>query len=233
MIRLGGVSRFSTVDWPGRLAAVLFVQGCPWRCGYCHNPGLQTRDAAGIPWEEVLAWLPGRVGLLDGVVFSGGEPLLDGALPNTVRQVKAMGFATGLHTAGIYPDRLAAVLPLMDWVGLDVKAPLDGSGHYQRITGSFAAGRQTGASLALVQAAHEARGLDYECRTTWHPSLFEDGALLRLSGQLRDAGVRRWILQMARPTPQWRPEEQGAVLPEAVKNQLRREWPELEIRAAA
>ena len=64
---------YSTVDWPGTLAAVVFIAGCPWRCHYCHNPELQTR-AARYDWREVRAFLATRQGLLDAVVFSGGEP---------------------------------------------------------------------------------------------------------------------------------------------------------------
>ena len=71
-LRIGGVTPFSTTDWPGRLAAVLFLQGCPWRCGYCHNPHLQPAiGPAARDYPSTLAWLEGRRGLLDAVVFSG------------------------------------------------------------------------------------------------------------------------------------------------------------------
>lgn len=235
-LRLGGISRFSTADWPGRLAAVLFIQGCPWRCGYCHNPDLQLRDAKGAQQPacaEVLAWLPSRRGLLDGVVFSGGEPLLDAALPDAMKRVKFLGFAIGLHTAGIYPERLAAVLPQLDWVGLDIKAALDDAGSYHRITRSPAAWRDAQRSLSLVQAAHETHGLDYECRTTWHPSLFHSDELLRLSHQLRNAGAQRWVLQMARATANWKPVGEGPALPDKLKQQLLSDWPALEIRVGS
>ena len=72
---------------------MVFVQGCPWRCGYCHNPQLQSRDeAAGPSWREVMAWLPRRVGLIDAVVFSGGEPTLDPALKRETIVVPSHGF---------------------------------------------------------------------------------------------------------------------------------------------
>lgn len=206
-LTLGGLCRFSSVDWPGRLCAVLFVQGCPWRCGYCHNPGLQARQPAGPGWDEVLAWLPSRRGLLDGVVFSGGEPLLDTALPEALRRVRELGFATGLHTAGIYPDRLRAVLPLLDWVGLDLKAALDEAGSYGRISAAPGAWQDASSSLALVLDAHRQRALAYECRTTWHPDWLDTEELLRLAGQLREREVRHWVLQEARPTAGWQPRE--------------------------
>ena len=73
MLRVGGLTRLSASDYPGKLAAVVFCQGCAWRCGYCHNPELQpARGAYEIPWADVLAFLEKRRGLLDAVVFSGG-----------------------------------------------------------------------------------------------------------------------------------------------------------------
>ena len=129
-LQVGGLTPFTSIDYPGQLAAVVFVQGCPWRCGYCHNPHLQPRgQPAGPRWGEVLAFLRQRAGLLDAVVFSGGEPTLDPALPQAIAEVRALGFKVGLHSAGIYPQRLQAVLPLVDWVGLDIKAPLADDGR--------------------------------------------------------------------------------------------------------
>ena len=85
-LRVGGLTPLSTSDWPGMLAAVVFCQGCPWRCGYCHNPGLiPARGDNEIPWEDVLAFLRRRQGLLDGVVFSGGEPTAQAGLLDAMR----------------------------------------------------------------------------------------------------------------------------------------------------
>ena len=124
-LRVGGITPLTSIDFPGRLAAVLYGQGCPWRCGYCHNPELlDATTPAAVPWPEVLAFLKSRQGLLDGVVFSGGEPTLQAALPAALAEVRALGFQTALHTGGMYPERLHALLPLLDWVGLDIKGPL-------------------------------------------------------------------------------------------------------------
>ena len=133
MLRVGGLTRCSATDYPGKLAAVVFCQGCAWRCGYCHNPELQPpRGREEIAWPEVLAFLERRRGLLDAVVFSGGEPTQQRGLAYAMRAVKALGYLVGLHTAGIVPRRLAAVLPLVDWVAMDVKARLD---EHERVTG--------------------------------------------------------------------------------------------------
>jgi len=157
MLRVGGLTRCSATDYPGRLAAVVYCQGCAWRCGYCHNPELQpARGAREIPWPEVLAFLERRRGLLDAVVFSGGEPTQQPGLAQAMRDVKAMGFLAGLHTAGIVPRRLAEVLPLVDWVAMDVKAPLECHEHVTRVRGSAARARR---SLELLRASGVAREL--------------------------------------------------------------------------
>ena len=112
-LAVAGLVPLSTVDWPGKLAAVVFLQGCPWDCGYCQNPDLRDCTTAGtVTWEDVLALLRRRRGLLDGVVFSGGEATRQRALIPAIREVRELGFAVGLHTAGAYPARLADLLPL-------------------------------------------------------------------------------------------------------------------------
>jgi pyruvate formate lyase activating enzyme len=200
-LRVGGLQPFTTIDFPGALAAVVFVQGCPWRCLYCHNPHLQAADpaAAGGPnWAELRPWLERRRRVLDAIVFSGGEPTLDPALPAALREVRALGYRSGLHTAGMAPRRLQAVLPLLDWVGLDVKAPLDDDALHDRISGVRGAAREVRESLQALLAS----GVAHEVRTTTHASLLHGGpkaALLRLAVQLRGAGAARLALQACRP----------------------------------
>ena len=140
-VPVGGITPLTTIDWPGRLAAVLFLRGCPWLCPYCHNPEFQKVAGQHYPWEKVLAFLEKRRGFLDGVVFSGGEPTLHPGLACTLEQVRALGFKIALHTAGAYPGRLDDILKrgLVDWVGFDVKAPLD---DYPRITGRADSGHR-------------------------------------------------------------------------------------------
>lgn len=193
-IKVGGYTPFSATEYPGLLSAVVFVQGCPWRCGYCHNPHLQPRtSAAPLSWPSLLATLERRAGLLDAVVFCGGEPTMDPALGDAIRDVRAMGFRIGLETAGIYPARLREVLPLLDWVGFDVKAPFQ---HYAGITGVADSGRPVRDSLAAILSS----GVDYECRTTVHPAQLPPARLLELAETLADMGVRRYVLQQFRAT---------------------------------
>lgn len=192
MLRIGGFIPFTTTDYPGKLSAVVFCQGCSWRCEYCHNPHLLPADGPESHiWNDILAFLEKRQGLLDAVVFSGGEPTLQGGLVTAMRKVKEMGFKIGLHSAGIYPDRLARVLPLLDWIGLDLKAPRHA---YARITGVPGSGEAVFRSLGMVLAA----GMEYELRCTWHPDLLSDADLEQLGQELEAVGARRLVLQAYR-----------------------------------
>ena len=192
MIRIGGMTPLTSIDFPGYLAAVLYLQGCPWRCGYCHNPELiPARGDAAIGWDETLAFLHRRRGLLDGVVFSGGEPTSQAQLAEAIAQVAGMGYRIGLHTGGMYPARLRRVLPALAWIGLDIKAP---PSQYEAITTRRGSARPVFESLDAVLAS----GVACECRTTWRPELFPEDDLHRLGAQLRARGVRHWAVQECR-----------------------------------
>lgn len=189
---MGGLVPLTTTDFPDRLAAVIFCQGCPWACGYCHNPHLiPARADYGHDWAAILEFLACRRGLLDGVVFSGGEPLYQRGLEAAVAAIRKMGFDVGLHSGGAYPERLRRLLPSLDWVGLDVKAPF---GEYDRITGVPASGERARRSLAYVLDS----GIDHEIRTTVHPLVFSRDSLRSLAEDLAALGVRRYVLQAFR-----------------------------------
>ncbi|MEN9656591.1 MAG: hypothetical protein RL571_56 [Pseudomonadota bacterium] len=192
--KIGGLVPFSSCDYPGELACVVFLAGCPWRCGYCHNPHLQAREQhdAAPQWDEILIWLKTRRGLLDAVVFSGGEPLIEPQLPEMMRSVKALGFKIGLHSGGSYPKRLQECLPYLDWVGFDIKSDFL---HYEKITTVVGSGAVASASLKLLLASKVA----LECRSTIHPSLHSEDELIALARTLSAAGVQRYVLQSFRP----------------------------------
>lgn len=193
-LRIGGLARLSTCDWPGELVATVFCQGCPWSCGYCHNPHLiPSKGESEIAWSDVLSFLDSRRGLLDGVVFSGGEPTLQMGLPDAMRAVRELGFRIGLHTAGPYPTRLSAVLPLVDWIGFDVKAAFD---DYARITDTAESGSKAKASLLRVLES----GVACDFRTTVHDTLLNRSDLVRLASDLAALGVSEHRLQPFRAT---------------------------------
>lgn len=194
-LRVGGLVPLTSIDYPGALSAVLFCQGCPWRCGYCHNPHLLPRHGPdAMPWAQVRPFLERRRGLLDAVVFSGGEPTLQRGLVDALREVRDMGFRVGLHTAGPYPERLAAVLPLADWVAMDIKAPF---ARYSEITGVPGSGEKARESAQQLLAS----GVAHEFRTTADPRILDDDALTATMHALAELGVRRYALQGCRSQP--------------------------------
>ena len=191
-LQIAGVTALSTCDWPGKLVATVFLQGCPLACAYCHNPALRDPRTPGlIGWHDVLDLLGRRRGLLDGVVFSGGEPTRQRGLATAMREVHAAGFGVGLHTAGAYPHRFAQVLPLCDWVGLDIKAP---EHLYEAVTG-----RPAGAAKALecLRAALASRVV-LQVRTTVDPTVMLPHDVVRLTAALQALGVREHVLQEVR-----------------------------------
>ncbi len=189
MLRIGGMTPCSASDYPGHFAAVVFCQGCSWQCAYCHNPHLlPVSEPSTMTWDEVLRFLGRRQGLLDAVVFSGGEPTLQRELVYAVRAVKDLGFKVGLHTAGMSPERLRDVLPLLDWVGMDVKAPFD---EYDLITGVVGSGSKARDSVRRILDS----GADHEFRTTVHSALLSHEALLTMADELATMGVQHYVLQ--------------------------------------
>jgi pyruvate formate lyase activating enzyme len=193
-LRIGGFVPFTSTDYPDALAAVIFCQGCPWRCGYCHNPHLIPANGSDEhEFARILGWLASRRGLLDAVVFSGGEPTAQAGLCSAIDAVRSLGFNVGLHTGGSYPRRLAKILSSVDWVGIDIKTAIV---DYASVTGIRDSGCKAFSSLDLVCDA----GVACEVRTTVHPALTPATALLRLAHQLEAHGITRWVLQMFRAT---------------------------------
>jgi anaerobic ribonucleoside-triphosphate reductase activating protein len=190
---IAGLTPLSTTDFPGALSAVLYSKGCPWRCGYCHNSHLIDTDSSpALEWQDILNFLERRKGLVDAVVFSGGEPTLQRSLPSMIGEVRALGFAIGLHTSGAYPQRLSAVLPDVDWVGMDIKAPFD---DYASITTVPGSGECAKASAMMLLES----GVAYEFRTTVHPRLIDAGKIRKMAEALSEMGATNYRVQEFRP----------------------------------
>lgn len=192
-LKIGGWVPLTTVDFPGRLAAVVFLQGCPARCPYCQNSHLQAfRRPVVWSWKTLRGELEKRRGLLEGVVFSGGEPTAQSALLDGLAEVKSDGWQVALHTAGLFPERLAQCLPLVDWVGLDLKAPPDE--RLDELTGVPGAAGRWIASYAAVRAA----GVAHTVRTTVDPRWVTAGMVADLQSWLQTHGSPPSRLQTAR-----------------------------------
>jgi pyruvate formate lyase activating enzyme len=191
---IGGIVPLTTTDYPGRLALVVFTQGCPWRCPYCHNRQLQTiRKNDAWNWPRVHRLLEARQGFLEAVVFSGGEPTLHAGLGRALRRVREMGLLTGLHTAGMFPEHLSSLLPWLDWVGLDIKAPLDN--RYSRLTRDNASAAKVRQSLDCLRANYT----NFQLRTTVGPGALSEADFEALKTQLHVLQAPEPVRQEVRP----------------------------------
>ncbi|MCX6745565.1 MAG: anaerobic ribonucleoside-triphosphate reductase activating protein, partial [Candidatus Parcubacteria bacterium] len=135
-IKIGGLQKLTLLDYPGKIAANIFLAGCNFRCGFCHNPDLVIikPEANFITASEVLDFLHKRKGVLEGVCIGGGEPLLQPSLKGFLRQIKDLGYLVKLDTNGFNYDFLKDLLDnkLVDYIAMDIKASFS---QYEKVTG--------------------------------------------------------------------------------------------------
>lgn len=165
-MEIGGLQKFSVVEYPGKLSCIIFTLGCNFRCPYCHNPELVNKTATRIPEEHIFEFLEKRKGLLDGVMITGGEPTLQLDLPEFCRKIKERGFLVGLETNGTNPQVLQELLDekLLNFMAMDVKAPLE---KYSEIVKMKVDTQKIKKSIELIMKSN----LGYEFRTTCYPVL--------------------------------------------------------------
>ena len=192
-IQIGGLVSFTTIDYPGKLAAVLFLKGCPFNCKYCSNPHLIPLGEGEYDPEKVFDWIKARVGKLEGIVFSGGEALMQAdATIEYMKRVKELGFLIGLHTNGFYPELLKKVPDIVDWIGLDFKASRE---HYKDLTGiDIAYDRMIESLKYWVSTGH---GL--EVRTTCDPRFVSKEDLLKIAQTASSMGAKNFAIQKYTP----------------------------------
>lgn len=163
---IGGFQKTSLIDYPKKIAAIVFTYGCNFRCHYCHNPELVTGVEKIADENSILGFLDTRKGKLDGVVVTGGEPCLQKDLPDFLQKIKDKGFAVKLDTNGSKFDMLEKVVlkGLVDYIAMDIKAPLT---KYKKIIDAEIDMSEIQNSIDLIMSC----GIDYEFRTTVVDSL--------------------------------------------------------------
>ena len=123
-MKISGLQKLTLLDFPGKMACTVFTYGCNFRCPFCHNAMLVTKENSdSISEEEFFAFLKKRQGILDGVCISGGEPTLQKDLAEFIKKIKAIGYAVKLDTNGSNPDILINLISenLIDYVAMDIK----------------------------------------------------------------------------------------------------------------
>lgn len=189
-MRIGAIQKFSMIDYPGKLCVIVFTQGCNFRCPYCHNPELvdSTQFVENILKEKIFSFLKKRVGKLDAVSITGGEPTLHKNLPNFMKQIKKMGFLVKLDTNGTNPKMLKRIIGerIVDYLAMDIKAPLE---RYSEITHSKVDTDAIKYSIQLIKKS----GVEYEFRSTVIQGLLSKQEVIEMSNLLGSA--KRYYLQ--------------------------------------
>ena len=183
---VSGLQKLTLLDYPGKVACTVFTGGCNFRCPFCHNSALVLPDrlAHDSSAEQVLAFLRKRVGVLDGVAVTGGEPLLHPDIADFLKEIKAMGFLVKLDTNGSFPDRLIHIVEagLADRVAMDIK---NAPALYAKTVGleRFDLAGVTKSKDFLLEGR-----VDYEFRTTVVRGLHTKESLLEAARWIKGAG---------------------------------------------
>jgi pyruvate formate lyase activating enzyme len=194
-VKIAYVQKTSFIDYPGKISAIVFTQGCNFRCPYCHNPELviPERYCGTIRVEDVFSFLDKRRGKLDAVVITGGEPTLQAKLIPFMHRIKAMGYALKLDSNGSRPQFLREALDkgLLDYIAMDIKAPWD---KYSLVAGSLVNITHIKDSIDLVRKS----GIPHEFRTTLAGSLLEPDDVLGIGRMIEGASL--YVLQKFVPS---------------------------------
>ena len=189
-MQIHGLQKMTLLDFPGKVACTVFLDGCNFRCPFCHNSELLGTGFPPLMEDtELLAFLQKRRGLLDGACITGGEPLLQKELPRLLEQIKAMGYPVKLDTNGSFPEKLAQLIDagLVDYVAMDIKNSPERYGE--------TIGRENYDLTAVKQSVELLMQgkVDYEFRTTVVAQLHDADAIHGIGQWIR--GAKRYFLQ--------------------------------------
>ena len=185
---IGGMQKMTLLDFPGKVACIIFTHGCNLRCPYCHNAPLVTGAYEGISEDEVFSFLKKRTGILDGVCISGGEPLLQKDILSFMERVGALGYSVKLDTNGTSPDRLreAVASGLCDYVAMDIKNSRE---KYRATVGADVSMADIERSVSYLLSG----AVEYEFRTTVTRELHTAEDMQRIGRWI--SGADRYFLQ--------------------------------------
>jgi len=194
-MNIGGLQKVSLIDYPGKICAILFAQGCNFRCPYCHNPELvdPAQYIECIPEDEIFPFLEKRRGKLDAVSITGGEPTIQPDLIEFIERIREINYLIKIDTNGSFPDVLEKLIDrkLADYIAMDVKAPQE---RYRETVRSNVDPDRIRLSIEMIMNS----GIEYEFRTTVVKSLLDKEDLQKIGNEIRDA--RLYILQRFVPS---------------------------------
>lgn len=194
-MEFGGFEKFTLIDFPGKVACMVYTIGCPFRCPYCHNPELVDETCtARIDENIILEFLDERKGMLDGVVITGGEPTMHGEkLISFMRKVKHRGFLVKLDSNGVDPDFLQEAIEekLVDYIAMDIKSPLR---KYSQTVARPVDIDAIKSSIAIILESN----IPYEFRTTVVRSMLSIDDIEEIGREIK--GAANYYLQKFVPT---------------------------------
>ncbi len=195
-MRIGGIQKVSLIDYPGKIAATIFVSGCNFNCGFCYNPELileeNIKNQTPIPQDSIYEFLRKRKNLIDGVVMCGGEPTIYKDLPEVIQKIKKMGFLIKLDTNGSNPRVLEHMFKknLLDYVAMDIKTSKE---KYSLLTGQKKQILNVERSVEILKE----HAPNYEFRTTVVPGIVRKEDILKIARWI--APAKKYFLQQYRP----------------------------------
>lgn len=191
---ISGLQKTTLIDYPGKIAAIVFTRGCNFRCGYCHNPELVDPEIyyPEIKQEEIIDFLEKRRNVLEGVVITGGEPLIHSDIKEFIKKIKELDYAVKLDSNGSNPSLLQELIDdhLIDYIAMDIKHLPQ---RYHEITPSDPNIEKIKQSIEIIKNS----GLPYEFRTTVLPKHFQKNDFIAIGKLLK--GAKMYYLQQFRP----------------------------------
>ena len=194
-MKIGGLQKVSLIDYPGEISSIIFLQGCNFKCPYCHNPELVDSKLFGpcLQEKDVLEFLKTRIGKIDAVTITGGEPTIQNDLIPFIKRIKKMGFAVKLDSNGSRPEVIQKLLSekLLDFIAMDIKAPLT---KYEKIVRVPLKTDSIKESIKIILKTK----IPHEFRTTAIQSLHSENDILKIAQLI--SGARCYTLQKFVPT---------------------------------
>jgi pyruvate formate lyase activating enzyme len=192
VLKIGGIEKSSLLDYPDKISTVIFLYGCNLRCRYCHNPELVTepfKKEIAYPEKEILDFLRSRIGKIDGVVITGGEPLIQKDIEKFIIRIKNLGLFVKLDTNGFYPEILKKLIKnnLIDYIAMDVKYSEKEYEKYIKNSSNIKK------SIAVIINS----GIDYEFRTTYVSGIHTKESAEGIGKLIK--GAKRYYIQNFRP----------------------------------
>lgn len=189
-----GFQKTTLIDYPGKIASTIFLGGCNFRCGYCHNPELISNfNTSSINEEEIISSLRKRLDFIEGVCITGGEPTVHKDLISFIKKIKDLNLLVKLDTNGTNPEMLKKLveLNLLDYVAIDIKT---GFSKYEKLTNSKGTIQNIEKSIRILINS----SIDYEFRTTVIPGFFEEQDIMEIKKMIK--GTKKYYLQQFRPS---------------------------------